>query len=180
MKNKLLPLFVVLGLGSFSAYSQVGIGTNNPDPSAQLHVQAANRGVLIPNVKLTSTIVASPVINPANSLLVFNTETASDVTPGYYYWYDNKWNRIGLASEISGGGSTTALPGVPGKAGEAGYPGRNISIYTDTLTNIVYVQNTNGTWSPINGKDGKDGISGAPGLAGGIGVPGVVIIRVHF
>lgn len=50
MKNKLLPLVVVLGLGSFSAYSQVGIGTNNPDNSAQLHVVSKTRGVLIPNV----------------------------------------------------------------------------------------------------------------------------------
>ncbi|WP_337966151.1 hypothetical protein [uncultured Flavobacterium sp.] len=119
MKNKLLPLFVVLGLGSFSAYSQVGIGTNNPDPSAQLHIQAANRGVLIPNVKLTSTTVAAPINNPAQSLLVFNTETVSDVTPGYYYWYNNKWNRMGLAGE----GGLNGLDGKDGKDGLAGGKG---------------------------------------------------------
>lgn len=31
MKNKLLPLIFVLG--GYSAYSQVGVGTLNPDPS---------------------------------------------------------------------------------------------------------------------------------------------------
>lgn len=122
MKNKLLPLFVVLGLGSFSAYSQVGIGTNNPDPSAQLEVRATNRGVLIPNVKLASTTDVVTIKNPAESLLVFNTVTISDVTPGYYYWYNNKWNRMGLAGE----GGLNGLDGKDGKdglTGAAGVPG---------------------------------------------------------
>jgi hypothetical protein len=115
MKNKLLPLFVVLGLGSFSAYSQVGIGTNNPDPSAQLHVEATTRGVLIPNVELKSTTLASPIIEPvAQSLLVFNTVAVNDVTPGYYYWYNNKWNRMALAGESSGNAGITGGNGAPG------------------------------------------------------------------
>ncbi|KQO20985.1 hypothetical protein ASF10_15510 [Flavobacterium sp. Leaf82] len=117
MKNKLLPLFVVLGLGSFSAYSQVGIGTNNPDPSAQLHVQATTRGVLIPNVELTNTTSVSPINNPegpAESLLVFNTKAINDVTPGYYYWYKGKWNRMALAGESSGNAGITGGNGAPG------------------------------------------------------------------
>ncbi|RKR04724.1 hypothetical protein C8C82_4389 [Flavobacterium sp. 81] len=123
MKNKLLPLFVVLGLGSFSAYSQVGIGTNNPDPSAQLHVQATNRGVLIPNVKLTSTTDVVTINNPAESLLVFNAVTASDVTPGYYYWLNNKWNRIALSGESTGLNGLDGKDGKDGLAGAAGVPG---------------------------------------------------------
>ena len=175
MKNKLLPLFLVLG--SLSAYSQVGIGTNNPDPSAQLHVKAANRGVLIPNIALLSTTDVVTIKSPAESLLVFNTQTISDVTPGYYYWLNNKWNRIALASEITGNGGTSAGAGAPGKDGEPGYPGKNVSIYTDTTTGTVYVQNPDGTWSSLNG---LNGIDGKDGIAGGKGVPGAVIIREHF
>jgi len=26
--------------------------------------------------------------------LVYNTATAGDVTPGFYYWFNNKWERI--------------------------------------------------------------------------------------
>lgn len=115
MKNKLLPLFLVLG--GFSAYSQVGIGTNNPNPSAQLEVRAVNRGVLIPNVTLTGTTDVVTIKNPAESLLVFNTVTVSDVTPGYYYWYNNKWNRMALTSENSG------KDGKDGLAGGKGVPG---------------------------------------------------------
>lgn len=115
MKNKLLPLFVVLGLGSFSAYSQVGIGTNNPDPSAQLHVYATTRGVLIPNVELNNTIDdLHPINKPAESLLVFNTAAVNDVTPGYYYWYKGKWNRMALAGESSGNAGITGGNGAPG------------------------------------------------------------------
>lgn len=55
MKNKLLPLVFVLGC--FSAYSQVGIGTNVPRSGAQLDVTSAakNKGILIPDVSLTGT-----------------------------------------------------------------------------------------------------------------------------
>jgi len=126
MKNKLLPLFVVLGLGSFSAYSQVGIGTNNPDPSAQLHVKATNRGVLIPNVALLSTTDVATIKSPAESLLVFNTQTISDVTPGYYYWLNNKWNRMALASEVSGLNGLDGKNGKDGLAGGKGVPGAMI------------------------------------------------------
>ena len=32
---------------------EVGIGTNNPDPSALLHLQSSNKGLLIPNMTQT-------------------------------------------------------------------------------------------------------------------------------
>lgn len=175
MKNKLLPLFVVLGLGSFSAYSQVGIGTNNPDASAQLHVQATNRGVLIPNVKLTSTTDVVTIKSPAESLLVFNTETAPDIKPGYYYWLNKKWNRIALEGESAGNASIPSVSGVPGTSGVIIPSGATMVIDN---TGTIYVLKPGGDptkvgdWSSINGKDGKDGISGAPGLAGGKGIPG--------
>jgi hypothetical protein len=181
MKNKLLPLFLVLG--SLSAYSQVGIGTNNPDPSAQLHVKATNRGVLIPNVALLSTTDVVTIKSPAESLLVFNTAKVLDVTPGYYFWLNNKWNRIALASELSGLSGLDGKNGKDGLAGAAGVPGApgtapidaNTVMYIDNTTGVIYVRDTTdpAKWVPINGKDGKDGINGAPGLAGGIGVPGV-------
>ncbi|RXM41545.1 hypothetical protein BOW57_20615, partial [Flavobacterium sp. YO64] len=99
MKNKLLPLFFVLA--SYSAYSQVGIGTTMPNPSSQLEVVANDKGVLIPRIQLKNITDASTIANGnVNSLLVFNTATAADIKPGYYYWYDNKWNRIVIAGEI--------------------------------------------------------------------------------
>ncbi|WP_264550748.1 beta strand repeat-containing protein [Flavobacterium sp. N2038] len=101
MKNKLLPLLFVLG-GGFAGYSQVGIGTTMPNSSAQLEVVATDKGVLIPRVQLTgSTDVRTIKNGNVSSLLVFNTATASDITPGYYYWYDNRWNRVVTSNEIT-------------------------------------------------------------------------------
>lgn len=68
-----------------------GIGTTKPDASAQLEVNATNKGLLIPRLSLSSTTVAAPVTAPATGLTVFNTATAGDVTPGYYYWDGAKW-----------------------------------------------------------------------------------------
>ncbi|KIA93503.1 hypothetical protein OA93_21860, partial [Flavobacterium sp. KMS] len=100
MKNKLLPLLFVLG--SYSAYSQVGIGTPLPNASSQLEVVASDKGILIPRINLTSSTDATTITNGnQNSLLVFNTANVADIKAGYYYWYDNKWNRIVISNEVA-------------------------------------------------------------------------------
>lgn len=135
MKNRLLPLVFVLGLGSYSAYSQVGIGTNNPYTGAQLEIfsnkVSGNKGVLIPRVKLLSltdnltvnvTAAKSLDGSDSNSMLVFNTAIAPDLTPGYYYWTTatNSWNRIASAADIA---AASGVIGADGLAGVAGAPG---------------------------------------------------------
>src|SRR5690606_11307825 len=97
MKKRLLTAALLL-VGT-ATYSQVGIGTLTPNNSAQLDVVAKDKGILIPRVSLTSTTDVTTVANAKsnryeNSLLVFNTSTQNDITPGYYYWYVNKWMRI--------------------------------------------------------------------------------------
>jgi len=69
----------------------VGIGTSTPSASSVLELSSTNQGVLLPRVALTSTTSASPISSPATSLLVYNTATANDVVPGYYYWDGSKW-----------------------------------------------------------------------------------------
>lgn len=54
-------------------------------------------GLLIPRVTLTGTTdVATIAGTEANGLMVFNTATAGDVTPGVYYWStaSNTWIRL--------------------------------------------------------------------------------------
>jgi len=93
MKNIIFTsLFVLMAL---AMSAQTGIGTPVPDPSAQLDVNATDKGVLIPRVELTETTDNNPVGNDvANSLLVFNEADQNDVTPGFYYWFDDKWQRL--------------------------------------------------------------------------------------
>lgn len=94
MKRIIFSVATALLLGTFSAKAQVGVGTFSPDASAELEVKSATKGILIPRVQLQSTTVASPVASPAQSLKVYNTATAGDVKPGFYYWESGKWNRL--------------------------------------------------------------------------------------
>lgn len=81
---------------------QVGIGTTSPHPSSMLEIGDGTdtAGLLVPRVQLSSAAVAAPVVNPANSLLVYNTATdlshagyINDVRPGFYSWdsASNRW-----------------------------------------------------------------------------------------
>lgn len=58
---------------------------NTPNASAMIDVQSANKGILIPQVSLTALNAASPLSNPAPSLLIYNTNTAITGGKGYYY-----------------------------------------------------------------------------------------------
>lgn len=96
--------FIAALLGAtYFANGQVGIGTPTPAEASMLHINADNKGVIIPNVKLQSTTdVATIVGTEVESLLVYNTATAGNVTPGFYYWVPEQtspvvaahWERI--------------------------------------------------------------------------------------
>lgn len=92
-------LIIAFTASTWGAFSQVGIGTLNPNSSAMLDVVGSNKGVLIPRVALqnhndTTTVQGSINGRYENSLLVFNTQQNESITPGYYYWYLNKWHRL--------------------------------------------------------------------------------------
>ncbi|MHC5353668.1 hypothetical protein ACYSNX_05695 [Myroides sp. LJL115] len=99
MKKRLIPIALVMG--ALSANAQVGIGTNKPNKSAELIIESSNRGLLIPNVKLTDTKDSKTISNGnVNSLMVFNTSDNSSIKPGYYYWFIDTWHRLASDSEI--------------------------------------------------------------------------------
>ncbi len=97
--RKIITLLFFLSIGAISA--QVGVGTPLPDASTQLDIVSNNKGVLIPRIPLTSSTDIVTIPNPANSLLVFNTNTvANDITPGYHYWDGAKWQRMTSMDEV--------------------------------------------------------------------------------
>jgi len=108
-KKLLLKIYITTAamvLIGGSVLSQVGIGTTSPDTSALLQIEDGNgdKGILIPNVALTSTMVSAPISPaPATSLLVYNTATAGSgntaVTPGYYWWDGIQWQSMQGAGE---------------------------------------------------------------------------------
>ncbi len=64
------------------AQQNVGIGTTTPHPSAALHVDAPNKGLLIPSVNLTSAVFPAP--GPAQGLLVLNSNATFADGAGIY------------------------------------------------------------------------------------------------
>lgn len=96
--SNMRQIFLILALFIITLTTQaqsIGIGTTTPDPSAQLDVFSTDKGLLIPRIALTATNVASPVVNPATGLLVYNTDSAGadpyKVIPGFYYWNGTQW-----------------------------------------------------------------------------------------
>lgn len=76
-------------------YGQVGIGTENPNPSAILDLEANNKGILIPRVALTG-LTDNTTISEGNveSILVYNTTVSSELKKGYYYWSGTQWEML--------------------------------------------------------------------------------------
>ncbi|MEE9361988.1 MAG: hypothetical protein V3U92_05260 [Cellulophaga sp.] len=99
-KNKLLKLaqIIIITYSSYS-FTQVGIGTTDPNPSAQLEVIATDRGILIPKISLTSVTDVTTITNGnVEGLLVYNINTASGLSLGYYYWSNTKWNKLSTSA----------------------------------------------------------------------------------
>lgn len=63
--NRLILFFILISQG---AYSQVGIGTTNPDPSAVLDISSTEGGLLLPRMNLTER---NAISNPATGLLIY-------------------------------------------------------------------------------------------------------------
>ncbi|NQY05339.1 MAG: hypothetical protein HRT68_03800 [Flavobacteriaceae bacterium] len=108
---KVVVCIFIMHLCTFTLNAQVGIGTTTPAASAQLDITSTDRGFLMPRVALTST-TDTATINGAEvtSLLVYNTATVSDVTPGFYYWDGAQWVTLGgttpAAWELTGNTGT--------------------------------------------------------------------------
>ncbi len=98
MKKFYNPCFALLFLLCAAHIEAQNVGISEvaitPDASSILELRSTTRGVLIPRLALTQTTSAAPVTSPATSLLVFNTATVNDVTPGFYYWSGSVWVRI--------------------------------------------------------------------------------------
>lgn len=112
---RLQPSFltIILFLFSWAVQAQVGIGTENPDASAMLQIEASDKGVLITRVALSSTTDNSTVTSPASGLLVYNTATAgigdTAVSPGFYFFNGSVWVRLlNTGNVISNTASITA------------------------------------------------------------------------
>ncbi|PQL94212.1 hypothetical protein C4S77_03350 [Apibacter adventoris] len=108
-KNKIMKkkLFLLTLLSfSYFVFSQVGIGTKNPDPSSALDINVdqinPKKGVLFPNVTLLSIDDKTTIPNPAIGLVIYNTgKNKNFSTPGFYFWNGTEWRLLDSSSGIN-------------------------------------------------------------------------------
>jgi hypothetical protein len=147
---------------TFTGYAQNNVGINDdnssPNASAMLDVHSTSKGLLIPRISLTSTTDVETIPTPATSLLVYNTATNGDVTPGYYYWNGStNWLRLLDGADIgrnvnivtktadatllktenmvlASGNTTLTLPTVTNDDDGLEITIKNVGTYTDLIT----------------------------------------------
>lgn len=90
MKQTKSFLVILLILFSIHSFSQVGINTATPDPSAILDVVSEEKGMLTPRMSSTQR---TSISSPAKGLLVFDTDE------NVFYFYDGS-NWLSLKNEI--------------------------------------------------------------------------------
>jgi uncharacterized protein (TIGR02145 family) len=87
MKCKNAVLFLVIGIFmTASSFSQVGIGTTNPNASSGLDVDYTDKGLLPPRM---TTVQRNAISNPADGLIIFNITTGS-----LNYFHSNAWYEL--------------------------------------------------------------------------------------
>lgn len=101
---KRILLSSLLVLFAFAVRAQVGIGTISPDASAQLDIQATNKGLLIPRVTFLNR---GTISSPATGLLIYQT----DVSPGFYYYNGSAW--VPLVAAAAGAAIIPYASGTP-------------------------------------------------------------------
>lgn len=138
---KFLSLLIIVFYLS-NAKAQVGIGTANPDQSAQLEVVSTSKGVLIPRVTASQR---NGINSPATGLLVYQTDGSAG-----FYFYDNGWQRLAKSTELIPGGNSSGNSLWSGTINPAGTVGSNGDFYINTSTYTLFGPKQSGTW-PANG-----------------------------
>lgn len=62
-----------------------------PESNAILELESTNKGLLLSRVALDSTSLSTPLSEHVAGMLVYNTNTNADVTPGIYFNDGTKW-----------------------------------------------------------------------------------------
>ncbi|GIV22885.1 MAG: DUF2341 domain-containing protein [Bacteroidia bacterium] len=96
-----MVLRVIIGslhLVLFGWAQSIGIGTPTPDPSARLHIEDTQRGLLIPRLTTTQR---NAIPNPATGLLIYNTDCNR-----FQYWTGSTWVSLALQASSWCAGSS--------------------------------------------------------------------------
>jgi len=102
MKHLLISSILLLSFTRLSGQVQINVSQGKEIASADLQIDAPNKGLGIPQLALSSETDKNPVqTDPKEGLLVYNTTNNDLLEQGYYIWQNQKWNRIGGSKKIN-------------------------------------------------------------------------------
>jgi len=81
------------GTGSTILNGTVGVGTATPNVNAALDIGSTTKGLLLPRVALVASYSPAPMAAHVAGMMVFNTATSNDVTPGFYFNTGAVWTK---------------------------------------------------------------------------------------
>jgi len=133
-----------------------GTVNQNYNTDALIDMQSTSKGLLLPRVELTSTTAAAPLAAHTAGMVVYNTVTVNDVTPGFYYNDGSKWVSIGrdnLGNHIASKNIDLTTYALIGNTGTKG-----IKIAANGVTTIQnlpdFIQQSD-TFIVVSNKDGE-------------------------
>lgn len=124
-----LLTFLIISITCFS--QNVGIsptGAIPPNGAAGLDVNFTDKGLLIPRDSLISTTSFLPLAAHVAGMIVYNTKTIADVTPGLYYNDGTKW--IPCLPKANLAGEMQYWDGITWKTIPAGQLGQKLQLNT--------------------------------------------------
>jgi len=183
----LVTLFVAVATSvSAQTDGSVGIGTRTPNSSSILDVFATDKGVLLPRVALTGLTDVTTINPPVESMIVYNTATATGIVPGYYYWStgDSKWRRLIVDADVANGLTVTngkiTLGGKLNANTEIDVDGKTLSIKglgTGTTSDNIVVSDATGTLKKIVQSNALSNTSGSlVSTVNGVAAAGVPVL----
>ena len=110
MKTKILLLIAITFISS-SIFAQVAVNTSGAEAHASsiLDINSTDKGLLIPRVDISDVNSnLTPVVNPAEGLIVYNLSGGS-LPAGFYYWSGADWKLVTNSTSVLTNSQTSNL-----------------------------------------------------------------------
>jgi hypothetical protein len=130
-------LIVIILITTKNSFAQVKVGltASAANPNAMLEIESTNKGFLLPRLALVSTTSPAPLTSFVKGMVVYDTVTVNDITPGIYYSDGTKWLKSNAGASVSG----SAGWNLTGNAGTT--PGTNY-IGTSDNNDVLFKTNS--------------------------------------
>ena len=126
----MLAVLSILFVNSDLVFGQsAGISSTGaipPNSAAGLDVNFADKGLLTPRIVLVSTTSSTPMATHVAGIIIYNTATAGDVSPGFYFNDGTKW--VALVPKANTSGDMQYWNGTTWVTIPAGQPGQRLQI----------------------------------------------------